>query len=48
MPEKMVYNNQRIMPHLKSTFPGWIQRTNSKHQMLKHEDVIQAAVPHLS
>lgn len=31
MPEKMVYNNQRIMPHLKSTFPGWIQRANPKH-----------------
>jgi len=31
MPEKMVYNSQRIMPLLKSNFSGWIQRTDPEH-----------------
>ncbi len=29
--EKMMYNNQRIMPFVESTFSGWIHRENPIH-----------------
>lgn len=31
MPEKMIYNNPRIMPHSRSTFAGWIRRADPRH-----------------
>lgn len=50
MPLKMVYNSYRIMQFVGSTFQGRIRRADPMHQgaEVKHLDVTEAAVPHLS